>query len=611
MLVENAMVPPIPPEASKEIEFVRSLVAKHFPVYDVRVSYDVVQFFCRVDSATLETSFEQMREDMAANGYIPMISYDKGEHIVTVARRPERKYRSVYVNLVFLGATFVTTLIAGAMQWAAYNDVPGDDMFSPNNLLAGMIVFTLPLMGMLGFHEMGHYLVARKRKVAASMPFFIPMVPPFGTLGAAIALRDPIPNRKTLLEIGVAGPLAGMLLAVPLAVVGVILTNSEAKEAPVNIGDNVIGIWLPLLYRWIYQLLPAQGDYLFHPTALAAWVGLFVTGLNLLPVGQLDGGHIARALLGSRAKYLGWATVAVLLAFSMLYWGWLFLVLLVLFLGVNHPPPLNDISKLDIRRKGVGLLAFAVLMIAFVPVPFFPIAQDHAFEMTPIGTTNATMVPGGSVEFSMLVNNTGNTLNTIDFYKGSSPSGWTVEFKRAEQNDSFYSQDYNVSLNSSETAVVDILVGSPPFAQAIEQNVSVEIKGAARDSSVTRSMVLNFTIARTSITYWVINDGLQIPRGEEGALMVQLNNTGPAPLNLELETRDVPGYVGAVLFIEDPYDPAATSQLNITVPGEYGMVFGALVFVSANAPLGEKVVHIDVLYTGVLIATVDVTIVVY
>jgi len=605
------MVPPIPPEASKEIEFVRSLVAKHFPVYDVRVSYDVVQFFCRVDASTLETTFERMREDMSANGYIPMISYDKGEHIVTVARRPERKYRSVYVNLAFLVATFLTTLVAGAMQWAAYNDVPGDEMFAPNTLLIGMIVFTLPLMAMLGIHEMGHYLVARRRKVAASMPFFIPMVPPFGTLGAAIALRDPIPNRKTLLEIGVAGPLAGMLLAVPLAIVGVILTNSEAKEAPVNIGDNVIGIWLPLLYTWIYQLLPTQGDYLFHPTALAAWVGLFVTGLNLLPVGQLDGGHIARALLGSKAKYLGWATVAVLLAFSVMYWGWLFLVLLVLFLGVNHPPPLNDISKLDIRRKGIGLLAFAVLVVAFVPIPFFPIAQDHAFEITPIGTTNATMVPGGSVEFSMLVNNTGNTLNEIDFYKGSSPSGWTVKFKRPDQNDSFYSEEFNVSLNSSETAVLRVSVGSPPFAQAIDQNVSVEVQGAARDSSVTRSVILNFTIARTGVTYWVINDATLIPKGGEASLMVQLNNTQPVAVNLTLEIRDVPGYVGAVLFIEDPYDPAATSKLNLTIPGDSDAIFGALVFVSANAPSGEKIVHIDVLYTGVLIATVEVTIVVY
>ena len=400
MFVQTAMASETPPDASKEIELVKGLVARYFPVYDVKVNYDVVQFFCRIDETTLEDNFERLREEMSPHGYIPMITYDKGEHVIMVGRKPPAKYKSIYVNLAMLVITFLAMMFAGILDWGSYADVPENEMFSAENILTGILVFTLPLMAILGVHELGHFFMARRRKVAASLPFFIPSVPPLGTFGAFISLRDPIPNRKSLLEIGVAGPLAGLALAIPIGILGLILTNMEARPVPLDIGsEGLVRISFPMIYLWLEELVPLQGDYLLHPTAFAAWVGFLVTALNLLPAGQLDGGHIARALLGPNAKYASWAAIAALIALSFYYWSWLLFAILILFLGAKHPPPLNDITKLDTRRKMVGVFAFVVLIIAFVPIPMTPVLADCSFEMTSVDDTAVTIVPGQADRF--------------------------------------------------------------------------------------------------------------------------------------------------------------------------------------------------------------------
>ena len=488
------MAPPIPPEASKEIEMIKALVAKHFPVYDVRVSYDVVQFFCRVQPELLEESFDKMREEMAPQGYIPMIIYEKGEHIVHVARKPKVKYRSIYVNLAFLIITIITTTLAGVSLWVGYADVPADESWGAESWIMGALTFAIPLMAILGVHELAHYYMARRRHIAASLPFFIPGPPTLiGTFGALISIRDPIPNRKAMLEIGVAGPIAGFILSIPLAIIGLILTNDGAKLPPVNEGGSVIGIQFPAIYMMLEQFFPIQGDYMLHPTAFAAWAGLFVTALNLLPVGQLDGGHVARALLGDKARYLSWATLAAMIALSMFFFGWLLLAILVLFLGARHPPPLNDISKLGKKRTMVGALTLAILLVGFVPQPLVMIEQDYSFDMVANEETNDTIAQNGTQQFSIYVNNTGNVLNHIEFSKKSSPNYWTVVFKRSDQNDSSYSENYDLTLNSDEDATIDVLIRSDITA-VVGNNESVVIKASARNSSFSREISYNLTV---------------------------------------------------------------------------------------------------------------------
>lgn len=495
------MVPPIPPEASKEIELIKALVAKHFPVYDVRVSYDVVQFFCRIEPTILEESFDQMREEMAAQGYIPMLTYEKGEHIVQVARKPKTKYRSVYVNLAFLIITMITTSLAGLSLWVGYADVPSDERWAAESWLMGALTFAIPLLLILGVHELAHYYMARRRRIAASLPFFIPGPPTLiGTFGALISIRDPIPNRKAMLEIGVAGPIAGFVLSIPLAILGLILTNDGAKLVPVNEGGNVINISFPAIYIFLEQLVPIEGDYMLHPTAFAAWAGVFVTALNLLPVGQLDGGHVARALMGDKARYLSWATLAAMIALSMFFFGWLILAILVLFLGARHPPPLNDISKLGKKRTIVGVLTLSILLVGFVPVPLVIVGEDHSFDMSAIGDTNATIAQNGTRLFAVHVNNTGNILNHIEFSKKSSPNFWTVVFKRSDQNDSAYTENYDLALNSDESAAMDVLVLAP--GTAVVGNVeNVVIQAISRNSTFGRQLSFNLTVVDSLSTY--------------------------------------------------------------------------------------------------------------
>jgi Zn-dependent protease len=601
---QNTMAPPIPPEASKEIEFVKSLVARHFPVYDVRVSYDVVEFFCRIDDTTLEENFERLREDMAGHGYIPMIMYEKGEHIVTVAKKPAVKYRSVSVNLAMLVVTFLTMLLAGVLDWSGYAGVDSGAIFTTENLLMGMITFTLPLMAILGVHELAHFLVARRRGVAASLPFFIPSIPPLGTFGAFISLRDPIPNKKTLLEIGVAGPLAGLLVALPLGIIGLILTNSEAKLVPTNVGsEGVMGISFPLIYQALELFIPLRGEYLLHPTAFAAWVGFLVTALNLLPVGQLDGGHVARALLGSGAKYLSWVTVAILVGIGMFYYGWLIFALLILFLGARHPPPLNDISPLDLKRKGLGVLTFAVLVIAFVPIPMTAVTADYSFELQPVGATDATIALGGSHVFNVTVDNTGNALNEIAIADATNAADWNAMFKLRSQDDSHYAEDMLLSLNSGENATMSVRVSTPPSAQ-YGQSQNVTIKGITRNGTVERTLSFNVTVTNPLFTFWVSNSTVTTSPGSSIYTSILVNNTGESEANVTLDATAQPTYFD-VFLISGAVN--TTGPMNLTVPANSSVEVGVLILVSYSATPGVRTLPILAYYSSTQLPQMNIT----
>lgn len=604
------MAPPIPPEAAKEIEFVKSLVAKHFPVYDVRVNYDVVEFFCRVDNATLEDNFERMREDMAQHGYIPMITYDKGEHIVTVAKKPTLRYRSIYVNVIMLVITFLTMLVAGALQWAGYAGNEGTSLgsifASQENVVMGLLTFALPLMAILAVHELAHFMMARRRRIAASLPFFIPSIPPLGTFGAFISLRDPIPNRKALLEIGVAGPIAGMLLALPIGILGLVLTNSEARPVPTNIGsEGVMGVSFPVLYLFLEMLFPIKGDYLLHPTAFAAWVGFLVTALNLLPVGQLDGGHVARALLGARAKYLSWVTVAILVGIGMYYFGWLLFALLILFLGARHPPPLNDISPLDLKRKGVGVLAFALLVVAFVPIPMVPIAADYSFDVVPLEETNVTIPQGASWSFSLKVDNVGNTLNEIEFTKQSSPVDWETMFKLGSHDDSTYAEALTLKLNAGENTTVDVLVISSISAVA-GQNYTVVVKASSVNSSFARTQEFNFVIENPQLTFTTFVAQPTITAGNWTYASVQVNNTGPNNTTITLNASLNQAQFVDVFLTYSAFN--SSGPVNLTVPGNGSEMFGVQIYVGSPATPGAKTIPIEVYYSNALQTTIYITI---
>jgi membrane-associated protease RseP (regulator of RpoE activity) len=303
---------------------------------------------------------------------IPFLQYEKGEYVLYVMKKPGLSTRPQWLNLVLFFVTITTTMLSGSMLFLTEWSIKG--MFIPHNLLNGLVFFSFPLMAILGIHELGHYFVSRKHNVAASLPFFIPIPPnpilPLGTLGAVISMREPIPDRKALIEIGIAGPIAGFLVSIPILLVGLgmssIVSLQSIPEGTLMLGDNL----LILLFSNIMFTIPEGYTINLHPAAFAGWVGLLVTAINLLPAGQLDGGHIARGALKEKHKYASFAAIALLILFSLFGGGWLFMAFIIIFfIGAGHPPALNEFVPLDAKTKGLVFLAILIFVLSFTPVP--------------------------------------------------------------------------------------------------------------------------------------------------------------------------------------------------------------------------------------------------
>jgi len=353
-----------------DIESLKIEVGKHFPFYDVKYGKDAVAFFCKIDEKLLEEKFDSLRKSLSEKGYIPMLRHEVGEHIIYVIRKPKIKKRPTWINIVLLIATIFTTTLAGSIQWASINNANWEDVISPNYLLDGLIFFSIPLLLILGIHEMGHYFTSKKHHLDTSLPYFIPLPPPFilGTFGALISTREPIPDRKTLLDIGISGPICGFLVAIPICIIGLFLMqqNPIAIEPSADNGT----IFFPLVLQGLSNFFTIPQNAIIHPTLFAGWVGLFLTAINLLPIGQLDGGHVSRALLKEKHRYASWAVIAIVFALGLVYPGWLMFAFIILFLiGTQHQPPLNDFSPLDNRRKILGVIAFIIFIICFAPIP--------------------------------------------------------------------------------------------------------------------------------------------------------------------------------------------------------------------------------------------------
>jgi len=227
-------------------------------------------------------------------------------------------------------------------------------------------------MSILFVHEMGHYYISKKHGIATSLPFFIPIPPVLpdfniGTFGALISSRDPMPNKKALFDVGIAGPLAGFLVALPITIIGIAISKTVPVDTGVT-GQPVLGS--SILFMSISNLIHGapQGFGLdLSLTAFAGWVGLLITSVNLLPAGQLDGGHIFRAVLGEKQKYAGWIAV-----FIMVFTGWFFFaIIIILMMGMVHPPPLNDATKLDTKRKILFFVILAILILCYIPYPIY------------------------------------------------------------------------------------------------------------------------------------------------------------------------------------------------------------------------------------------------
>jgi membrane-associated protease RseP (regulator of RpoE activity) len=312
---------------------------------------------------------------------------------------PPKKKEKRWINALLLGLTVLTTTAAGmqmglSMQLALTPGGVRSGLVSlsdlgPGDLLIGL-PFSLTLLTILGVHEMGHFLASRSWRVRASLPYFIPFPSMIGTLGAVIKIRSRIPNRRALIDIGAAGPLAGFVVAVAAVIVGLrlspIVPVSTFADGGISLGNSILSGWLTDV---VVGRVPEGYAIYDHPVFMAGWLGLFVTVLNLMPVGQFDGGHIVYAIFGRTAHtvisrgtivVLGlfwalgppydWLTTMDLSAWIGSRWpGWLFWMFIAVLLGRRHPTPVDPYSKLDGPRRLIGYVSLAIFVLCFVPRP--------------------------------------------------------------------------------------------------------------------------------------------------------------------------------------------------------------------------------------------------
>ncbi|HXH08290.1 MAG TPA: site-2 protease family protein [Alphaproteobacteria bacterium] len=296
--------------------------------------------------------------------------------LVEQEKPPQRLLSRLPVTHLIL---FMVTLMTTTFYGALHHDV--NLLEDPWQFYRGL-PFSLTLLAILGTHEFGHYLMSRYHGVAVTLPYFIPAPSFIGTFGAFIRIKSIVPDRRALFDIGVAGPIAGFVVAVPAIVVG--LSLSEVKPAADLTG---LGLGSSLLFNGLVQAVlgvtPEAYDVILHPIAFAGWIGLFVTALNLIPAGQLDGGHIVYSLCG---RWHRWVTLLCLFALVPLgwfwpgWWVWAFVVFWVsgahvawrqgLRYAFLHPPLLNETAPLTVAQKMVAAVALVIFLLTFPPVPF-------------------------------------------------------------------------------------------------------------------------------------------------------------------------------------------------------------------------------------------------
>jgi len=311
------------------------------------------------------------------------------ERVDTGAMKPPRPKIALPVALLI--ATVFTTITAGSLYrgadvWANPEFISGLDAFlgalhrsaevwrHPASILMG-IPFSASLLFVLGTHELGHYFAARRPRVHTTLPVFIPG-PPFppliGTFGAVIRIKSPITTRRALVDIGVAGPLAGFVAGLFVLAFGLMLS----RPVPYVAGSGELWFGTSLIYKLLSSIIigtvPDNYAVLLHPVAFAGWIGMFVTAMNLLPIGQLDGGHLVYALIGPRHRRFSMLVAASLIVLGWFTWpGWFLWAFLTTMLGLRHPPVYDEAEPIDRRTWVIAAVSLAVFVLTFMPTPFY------------------------------------------------------------------------------------------------------------------------------------------------------------------------------------------------------------------------------------------------
>ncbi|MBI3170431.1 MAG: site-2 protease family protein [Chloroflexi bacterium] len=388
-----------------EPEILNNIIARVFRIEDV-TSLDPMQqpgFLMRYRGQLLDedsaSAYDVLAGLLDPYGISPHFRLEDGKHVIYLApKQPDPKADKISTNVILFVLTVLSVMLAGAQpEGPMPQDALGQMLMLAKSILTGW-PFALSLLGILLAHEFGHYFMSRYHKTPATLPYFIPFLPPLGTMGAAILMRGTPKNKRVLFDIGVAGPIAGLIVAIPVLIYGLSLSTLGTIDPNPNgfLEGNSL-IYLLAKFAVFGQLLPApvepQGisywlqyfftgrpvpfgglDVFIHPVAFAGWAGILVTALNLIPAGTLDGGHVIYSLFGDKAKK-AFPYIVGLLAILGFFWsGWWLWAALLFWLGRVNAQPMDQITELDPTRKLIAYAMMVVFILVLTPVPFMLLA---------------------------------------------------------------------------------------------------------------------------------------------------------------------------------------------------------------------------------------------
>lgn len=390
---------------SLDITKISPLVAQILEIDDITTGSTEDNYLFRFRGKLISdsiSSYEMIERSLRPYDITPLFREEDGKDTILlmdgiVEPRPSNQW----INLLLFLLTLLSMIFAGTLF--SYNGPEPEDTLAflkviLNNMQMG-IPFAISLLGILLAHEFGHYLAARYHRTQVTLPYFIPFpLSAFGTMGAFIRLKEPPKNKRILLDIGIAGPLAGLVIAIPVLLYGLSISTVEPIILGPGEGIQIEGnsiIYLLSKYIVFGKVLPAPGSYeglhpvlfwiryfftgqpvpiggldvIISPVAWAGWAGLLVTALNLIPAGQLDGGHISYVLFGKKVKYFVPVILVALVLLGFVWSGWWFWAFLILILGRFHAEPLDQITSLDKNRKILAVFGLLLFFVVFTPVP--------------------------------------------------------------------------------------------------------------------------------------------------------------------------------------------------------------------------------------------------
>jgi membrane-associated protease RseP (regulator of RpoE activity) len=359
------------PQITQQTDFekITTLVSTEFQIEEAVLEHNIPTYRLKQPQETKQ-AFLRLLKNLESMNLIAILRRMDGRIVLKVIPKPPIKPSNIMVNWVLFFATIATTFLTGYLISQGITELAGPVL----NPLIGGATFTVAIMSVLGSHEMGHKLTADKKDVEATPPYFIPGPPPIfgifgiGTFGAVIMQKSLPPNKDSLFDVGSSGPIIGFIIATVVAALG--LTLSIPSPPSEDVGELPPTLLFILLYRFLsnFGLIPqtSNGEILLvHPIALAGWVGMVVTMLNLLPASMLDGGHVARSLVGEKTRNI-LTFLSILLLIIEGFWPMAFFVL---FMSMyRHPGPLDDVSSLSMSRKLLTVLLIAIFVLCSFPI---------------------------------------------------------------------------------------------------------------------------------------------------------------------------------------------------------------------------------------------------